>query len=196
MLPDGTTVYLNAESELRFPATFGESGRRVSLSGEAYFEVSRDASRPFRVELSGSVVEVLGTSFNVRAYADEGETRATLVEGSVRFSSGERGVVLRPGEQGVLDRLDRLDKREVDVELYASWKDGYFAFDRARLEEVMGAIARWYKIDVVFDEPSLREISFSGVVRRYEDFNKIVEMLEMTGDTRFVIEKSTVKIQR
>lgn len=195
-LPDGTTVYLNSESVLRFPATFEATGRRVSLTGEAYFEVARDASSPFRVELAASVVEVLGTSFNIRAYADEPETQTTLIAGSVRFSTGERDVILRPGEQGALDRLGHLDKREVDVELYASWKDGYFAFDQTRLEEVMANIARWYKINVIFEDPALREISFSGIVKRYENFNTIVEMLEMTGDTKFVIDNNTVKIQR
>ncbi|MDR1274569.1 MAG: FecR domain-containing protein [Odoribacteraceae bacterium] len=195
-LPDGTTVYLNAESELRFPVAFEATGRSVSLAGEAYFEVARDDAAPFRVELATSVVEVLGTCFNVRAYADEEETRATLVAGSVRFAAGDREVILRPGEQGALDRLGRLDKREVDVELYAGWKDGYFAFDQTPLEEVMASIARWYKIDVVFDDPALREISFSGIVKRYENFSTIVEMLEMTGDTRFVIDNNKVKIQR
>jgi ferric-dicitrate binding protein FerR (iron transport regulator) len=168
----------------------------VRLSGEAYFEVAREASLPFRVECSGSVVEVLGTSFNVRAYEDEGETRATLVEGSVRFYASGRGVVLRAGEQGVVSRDGRPWKREVDVELYTGWKDGFFAFDRGRLEDVMRDIARWYKIEVVFEEPELGDISFSGVVRRYEEFNTVVRMLEMTGDTRFSVEGNVVTIHR
>jgi ferric-dicitrate binding protein FerR (iron transport regulator) len=195
-LPDGTIVFLNAESEIRFPVVFSASERRVSFTGEAYFEVARDTSAPFLVDLAASVVEVLGTRFNVRAYGDEEETRTTLVEGAVKFYTPAQGILLRAGEQGVLDRHDRLQKREVDVEAYTSWKNGYFAFDRSRLEEVMRDIARWYKITVIFEDPSLKDISFSGIVRRYGDFDTIIKMLEMTGDTRFAIHGDTIRITK
>jgi ferric-dicitrate binding protein FerR (iron transport regulator) len=195
-LPDGTTVYLNSESRLRFPARFDARERRVSFSGEAYFEVARDASSPFLVELEGGVIEVLGTRFNVRARGDEPDTRTTLVEGSVRFAGRDEEVILAAGEQGVLDRAGHLEKRAVDVELYTGWKDGYFAFDRCRLEEVARDLARWYKIEVIFDDPAAREISFTGIVKRYGDFNTIIRMLEMTGDTKFVVEGNTIRIRR
>ncbi|MDR0766379.1 MAG: FecR domain-containing protein [Odoribacteraceae bacterium] len=195
-LPDGTTVFLNSESRLGFPGRFGGGERRVSFTGEAYFEVARDASSPFRVEVNGALVEVLGTSFNVRAYADEQEMQTTLVKGSVMLSVPGASERLVAGEQGTIDREGRLGKREVDVELYTGWKEGYFAFDRDRLEKVMHDLARWYKIEVVFEEPELKEISFTGIVRRYGDFNTVVRMLEMTGDTRFVIDRHVIRIRK
>ncbi|MDR2129725.1 MAG: FecR domain-containing protein [Odoribacteraceae bacterium] len=195
-LPDGTSVFLNSESRLRFPAVFDATERRVSFSGEAYFEVARDTTSPFRVELEGSVIEVLGTSFNVRAYTDESDARTTLVKGSVTFSSPTGSVLLRAGEQGIVDRAGRLNKREVDVELYTGWKDGYFAFDRSRLEEVMRDISRWYKVNVLFEDPGLKEISFSGIVKRYGDFNTVIRMLEMTGDTSFTVTGDTITIRK
>jgi ferric-dicitrate binding protein FerR (iron transport regulator) len=193
-LSDGTMVWLNAESLLVFPERFAGGERRVKFSGEAYFEVVRDASSPFRVEVNGAVVEVLGTSFNVRAYEGEGEMETTLTRGAVMVLAGGGSVVLAEGEQALVDGAGRLRKREVDAELRAAWKEGYFAFDRDRLERVMRDLARWYKVEVVFESPELKEISFTGAVKRYGDFDTIVRMLEMTGDTRFVISGNTIRI--
>ena len=195
-LPDGTTVFLNSESCLGFPGRFDSGERRVSFTGEAYFEVARDTSVPFRVEVNGALVEVLGTSFNVRAYVDEQEIQATLVKGAVMLSTNGASERLDSGEQGVIDRAGRLTKREVDVELYTGWKEGYFVFDRDRLEKVARDLARWYKVEIVFEEPELKEISFTGIVKRYGDFNTIVRMLEMTGDTKFIIDRDTIRIRK
>lgn len=123
-LSDGTIVYLNAESELRYPVKFVGEDRRVYLFGEAYFDVVHDKAHPFVVDVKNSTVRVLGTSFDVRAYADEDEVLTTLVQGSVRFSAGKESVILEPGEQVVLDKSGRLETREVDTYLYTAWKDG------------------------------------------------------------------------
>ena len=194
-LSDGTIVYLNAESELRYPVKFVGEDRRVYLSGEAYFDVVHDKAHPFVVDVKNSTVRVLGTSFDVRAYADEDEVLTTLVQGSVRFSAGKESVILEPGEQVVLDKSGRLETREVDTYLYTALKDGVFAFKRQRLEEIMKVVARWYDVNVFWENVSQKEVTFTGKMKRYDDFSKVVEMLEMTGNTEFMIKENNIFIR-
>ena len=194
-LSDGTIVYLNAESELRYPVKFVGEDRRVYLSGEAYFDVVHDKAHPFVVDVKNSTVRGLGTSFDVRAYADEDEVLTTLVQGSVRFSAGKESVILEPGEQVVLDKSGRLETREVDTYLYTAWKDGVFAFKRQRLEEIMKVVARWYDVNVFWENVSQKEVTFTGKMKRYDDFSKVVEMLEMTGNTEFMIKENNIFIR-
>ena len=194
-LSDGTIVYLNAESELRYPVKFVGEDRRVYLSGEAYFDVVHEKAHPFVVDVKNSTVRVLGTSFDVRAYADEDEVLTTLVQGSVRFSAGKESVILEPGEQVVLDKSGRLETREVDTYLYTAWKDGVFAFKRQRLEEIMKVVARWYDVNVFWENVSQKEVTFTGKMKRYDDFSKVVEMLEMTGNTEFMIKENNIFIR-
>lgn len=194
-LSDGTIVYLNAESELRYPVKFVGEDRRVYLSGEAYFDVVHDKAHPFVVDVKNSTVRVLGTSFDVRAYADEDEVLTTLVQGSVRFSAGKESVIWEPGEQVVLDKSGRLETREVDTYLYTAWKDGVFAFKRQRLEEIMKVVARWYDVNVFWENVSQKEVTFTGKMKRYDDFSKVVEMLEMTGNTEFMIKENNIFIR-
>ena len=194
-LSDGTIVYLNAESELRYPVKFVGEDRRVYLFGEAYFDVVHDKAHPFVVDVKNSTVRVLGTSFDVRAYADEDEVLTTLVQGSVRFSAGKESVILEPGEQVVLDKSGRLETREVDTYLYTAWKDGVFAFKRQRLEEIMKVVARWYDVNVFWENVSQKEVTFTGKMKRYDDFSKVVEMLEMTGNTEFMIKENNIFIR-
>ena len=194
-LSDGTIVYLNAESELRYPVKFVGEDRQVYLSGEAYFAVVHDKTHPFVVDVKNSTVRVLGTSFDVRAYADEDEVLTTLVQGSVRFSAGKESVILGPGEQAVLDKSGRVETREVDTYLYTAWKDGVFAFKRQRLEEIMKVVARWYDVNVFWENVSQKEVTFTGKMKRYDDFSKVVEMLEMTGNTEFMIKENNIFIR-
>ena len=194
VLQDGTAVQLNSASELRYPVQFVGDERRVYLSGEAYFEVAKDSRHPFIVETGNTEIEVLGTSFNISAYAEEQRTETTLVEGAVRFSAGGGEVTLAPGEQGVWDAAGRLDKREVDVYPYIAWTEGKFVFRKRSLEEVMRIVSRWYNVDVVFESEEPRGISFSGNIRRYEDFSQVVRMLEMTGGLEFRIVERTIYI--
>ncbi|MFR5659516.1 FecR family protein [Butyricimonas paravirosa] len=194
-LSDGTIVYLNSESELRYPVNFVGRDRRVYLSGEAYFDVTQNKEHPFIVEMKNSVVRVLGTSFDVRAYADEDEVLTTLVQGVVRFSAGKESVVLEPGKQAILDKLGRIETREVDTYLYTAWKEGVFAFKKQRLEEIMKVVSRWYDVNIFWENVSQKEVTFTGKMKRYDDFSKIVEMLEMTGNTEFVIKKNNIFIR-
>ena len=194
-LSDGSVVYLNSESELRYPVKFAGGDRRVYLSGEAYFDVTADKEHPFVVDLKTSAVKVLGTGFDVRAYKDENEILTTLVSGSVIFSAGKESVVLKPGEQAVLDQSGELETREVDTYLYTAWKEGVFAFKQQRLEEIMNIVSRWYNVNIFWENASQKEVVFTGKMRRYDDFSKIVEMLEMTGNTEFEIKGNNIFIR-
>lgn len=197
VLEDGTEVFLNSDSELKYPVRFVGNERRVYLSGEAYFEVKKNKEKPFFVELNSSVIEVTGTSFNVRSYRDESDIKTTLVEGEVNFlSATKESVTLFPGEQGTLNKAGQLSKQVVDTYLYTAWKDGVFVFKQERLEDIMNVVARWYDVNVFFANESQKEVTFSGRVRRYGDFNKIIEMIEMTGgNTRFEIKNKTVLVK-
>lgn len=194
-LSDGSVVFLNSESELRFPVNFAVGERRVYLTGEAYFDVVKDSGQPFIVDLSTSAIKVLGTSFNVSAYADEDEVMTTLVQGSVAFMSKGNEVVLSPGEQAVMDRTGTVVKREVDIYLYTAWKEGVFAFRHQRLEEIMRIVSRWYDVNVFWENASQKEVTFTGKMRRYDDFSKVVQMLEMTGNTEFEVRGKTIVIR-
>ena len=194
-LSDGTIVYLNSESELRYPVNFVGRDRRVYLSGEAYFDVVKDEAHPFIVDMGNSSVRVLGTSFDVRAYADEDEVLTTLVQGSVKFSAGKEFVTLEPGKQAVLGKSGSIETREVDTYLYTAWKEGVFAFKRQRLEEIMKVVARWYDVNIFWENVSQKEVTFTGKMKRYDDFSKVVEVLEMTGNTEFVIKENNIFIR-
>jgi len=194
-LSDGTVVNMNSESELRYPVRFAGDERKVFLSGEAYFDVVSDENHPFIVELKKSEVRVLGTSFDIRAYEDEEIVMTTLVQGKVAFSSGDKEVILTPGEQCVLDQAGGMEKRHVDTYLYTAWKEGVFAFRQERLEEIMKTVARWYNVNVFWENESQKEVTFTGKMRRYDDFSKIVTMLEMTGNTEFEIKGNNIFIR-
>ena len=136
-----------------------------------------------------------GTSFDVRAYADEDEVLTTLVQGSVKFSAGKEFVTLEPGKQAVLGKSGSIETREVDTYLYTAWKEGVFAFKRQRLEEIMKVVARWYDVNIFWENVSQKEVTFTGKMKRYDDFSKVVEVLEMTGNTEFVIKENNIFIR-
>lgn len=202
-LSDSTRVWLNSETEIRFPVHFTGNVREVYVKGEAYFEVVRNPARPFIVKTDIARVEVLGTSFNVRQYSDENAMVTTLVEGRVRLA-GRSNVqaVLRPGQQSVIG-TDSKDIRvsEVDVTKYTAWKEGRFAFSGQTLGEIMNMLARWYDIDYKFDSEATRSITFTGDLKRYDDFSEIIRMLELTrkikcevtGNQIFIREAGTDK---
>lgn len=178
-LPDGSRIWLNANSTLRYPSRFTGTYREVDISGEAYFSVQKDMDRPFRVTSNGQTIQVLGTEFNVSAYPGDDETRTTLVEGSVRLEADGAIVELVPGEQGV--RMgNRLTKLKVDVEQFVAWKDGYFIFDGLSPETAFTQLARWYDVDVVYrgDIPTGR---FFGMIDRNKSLNTILKVLKRSG---------------
>lgn len=193
-LSDGTKVWLNSESELSFPMQFITPERKVILTGEAYFEVTKNAESPFIVELRKAEVEVLGTSFNIRSYPDESEVTTTLVEGSVRFAAANQLLTLAPGEQSILASSGQLSKQEVDVYPYVAWKEGKFIFRKKRLADIMAMVSRWYNVEVLFEDNKAKEISFSGGIMRYDGFEALVEMIEVTGSVECVVKNNTIII--
>ena len=196
VLPDGTRIYLNAGTTLRYPDHFAGGSREIFLSGEAYLEVSRDTSRPFIVRTDDMDVRVLGTVFNVNAYPDGSYVRTTLVEGKVEASCGDERIVMKPGTQVAYDKATRqADYFPVDVRHFISWKDGYYDFRDMTLGELMQIFVRWYDVDVRFANPLLENLRFSGRLRRYEDVSKLFEQLEYTGDVAFDVKGKNIVIR-
>ncbi|MDR1415257.1 MAG: FecR domain-containing protein [Odoribacteraceae bacterium] len=196
-LSDGTRVWLNASSELRYPVVFGDRERVVSLSGEGYFDVTGDAGRPFTVLLEGSRVTVLGTAFNVRAYEGEGKIHATLARGSVSFASELTGrqVLLSPGMQATLEvATGELSTREVDTEVYTAWKDGLFYFKEMTLEEITGTLARWYRLDILYLDQRLKHERYNGKMPMYSGIEDVLRKIEMSGSVRFSIQGRTLVV--
>lgn len=195
VLPDGSKVWLNAYSSLKFPVSFvNRNERRVELSGEAYFEVTHNKELPFRVVTNRQTVEVLGTHFNVNAYADDATTKTTLLQGMVRVTAANRSAILNPGQQAKLN--NSLDVSEVNTEEAVAWKNGYFNFDDEKLENIMRSVSRWYNVDVVFADQSLRNETFGAVTTRFASINTLLKMIEQTGDARFSIQGSTITISK
>ena len=194
-LSDGTRVWLNSETSIQYPVAFGAKERRVFVQGEAYFEVAKDAKKPFTVQFMSSSVTVLGTSFNIRAYPEEKRSQTTLAEGSGRIYSSGSSMLLKPGEQAEVSALSgEMVKQEVEVKNFTSWKDGRFVFEQQPLEDIMRTLERWYDIRVIFKDEGAKRISLSGNMKRYGDFSQVMKMLQMTGDVRFELHGNDVYI--
>ena len=195
-LPDGSKVWLNAASKISFPSLFNGNERRISLAGEAYFEVSPNKSRPFIVESTGQEIRVLGTHFNVNTYADEGTIKTTLLEGSVRVSpvtlspssnSGHHDVTLKPGQQSVLGLSNKIAITQVDLAEAVAWKNGDFVMHQQKLSQIMRSLERWYNIEVVYSESVELNQTFSGSVSRSKNISEILSVLESTKQLKFNI---------
>ena len=183
-LSDGTEVYMNADSKLRFPTKFGKGERVVELEGEAYFEVVHNEDAPFIVKTSQMAIKVLGTEFNVSAYAEDSVIRTTLVRGSVKISSEVSGesVVLHPGEQSALNRGDHsMLVSEVDVSYAMAWKEGRLRFKEKPLKEVMKIISRWYDVDVVYEDEEVKDYPFGCNFSRHATIEPLLKVFEATG---------------
>ena len=195
VLPDNSIVWLNADSKLRFPLTFSGKERRVFASGELYFQVAKDSLSPFRIEVEGLYeVEVLGTEFNVRAYSDL-PSATTLVDGRVLIRDKGTKVVLKPGEQAVKGKHGEVVVREVDVAPYIAWKQGYFLFEDERLEDILNELARWYDVNVFFENSSVREERFSVDMPRHESFEEVLRLIEQTRSIQIEIEGNNVFVK-
>lgn len=190
ILSDGSKVWLNAESSIRFPATFIGKERNVQLTGEAYFEVVKNAAQPFLVEMNnGMTVEVLGTQFNVMAYDDEEMIKTTLVEGKVKIKKiGTGDIVLAPSQQAKLSKAANtlsVDKNP-DVSKAVAWKNGLFDFDDDKLSDIMRQLSRWYDVDMDYSM-SLSDPHFTGSIRREVNISQVLHMLELAGGVQFTI---------
>ena len=197
-LADGTEVWLNAETEIRYPVQFTGDKRVVYLDGEAYFTVAPDKNKPFTVVSTHASVSVLGTQFNFRAYPDERDVQTTLVSGSVIMQSEKykQQIKLVPGEQGVLEKNSaKLMKQEVNTYLYTAWKDGRFAFRDARLEDLFNILARWYDLSVFYQSPEAKDIRFTGDLNKTDDFKSILKIIEQNERVIFTVNQRTVFIQ-
>jgi putative anti-sigma factor len=184
-LYDGSHVWLNAGSELRYPNTFVGDRRIVYLKGEAFFEVTKDSAHPFIVNTASAVINVLGTSFNVNAYDVSCVT--TLVEGHVRMKNGKRdSVELRSGEQAFLTKYGSIGVREVDVRYSTAWMNNLFAFKETPLREIVDVLGEWYGYTFRFEDPRVGNVLYTTMVKRYSDVDSVLRVLEGTGDFRFI----------
>lgn len=180
VLADGTKVFLNAASSLRFPTAFTGLERNVELKGEAYFEVAKNKAMPFKVKVDDMTVAVLGTHFNIMAYEGEKWVKTTLLEGSVRLTSGNASTMLKPGEQGRLTNSGNIEVVSVNTAEEVAWKDGYFAFNKADIQTVMRQISRWYDVDVYYTG-ALPTDEFVGKISRSSKLSEVLRMLQLTG---------------
>jgi len=179
-LSDGTIVWLNAESSLRFPVAFTGNERKVELTGEAYFEVSHNSKQPFKVMANGETVEDIGTHFNINAYADEPATKTTLLEGAIKVSiAGGAGVRPSPGQQTALIN-GHFTIKAVDPEQTIAWKNDLFDFEHATIPEIMRQASRWYDVDIVY-EGSLPDKKFGGTISRNVSASKFLDILKFSG---------------
>jgi ferric-dicitrate binding protein FerR (iron transport regulator) len=197
VLSDGTRVWINAASRLRFPVTFSKGNRVVELSGEAYFEVTHDKARPFIVICKGRQrVEVLGTQFNISAYPEDIISTTTLIQGLVKVSRGitqGNSVILHPGHQTNISP-EGISVAKADTEHAISWKNGKFNFNEDNLESIMAKIARWYNVEVTFRSNHLRKETYVGVIDRSSELKDLLHMLERVGNARFEVQGNQILI--
>lgn len=193
VLADGSKVWLNAASSLRFPASFTGRERTVELTGEGYFEIAKNSSMPFKVNMAGKgEVEVLGTHFNINAYDDEGHSRITLLEGSVKVSRGAAASILKPGQQAqVSDKIKVVNN--ANLEEVIAWKHGKFFFNKTDVQATMRQLARWYDADVTYQGKV--EGFFNGTISRSEGIANVLKMLQLTDEVHFSIEGKTIIVK-
>ncbi len=195
-LADGSEVWINAGSSLKFPVSFTDSTRQVFLEGEAYFKVSHNG-KPFIVSSGNMDVRVLGTSFNISAYKDENEIKTTLVEGSVRIDLPDQGAsrILAPNDQAVLTKADsKIRVEEVNTAIYTSWVNGKLEFNNESLDEVMKRLARWYDFEYEFKNTLAKEYHFTARITNEASISSILDMLEMTSNAKFEIKGKTIVV--
>lgn len=197
VLADGTKVWLNAASSLRFPTAFVGKERKVELTGEGYFEVTHDAAKPFIVTKGQTEVTVLGTHFNINAYEDEPSLKVTLAEGRVMVEKGSRSQLLLPGQQAIVsDQNASIDiNKDIDVDHAISWKNGLFDFDDDPLPVVMRQLARWYDADVSYSG-AVPEGHYTGAIRRQANLSEVLKMLELAGGVHFSIQGRQIIVEK
>ena len=197
-LADGTLVYLNSATRMKYPVKFDEKERKVYLSGEAYFEVAKDPERPFFVEMEGVEVRVYGTSFIVNTH-QKGNIQTVLVKGSIGvkvLSSGMESVI-RPGQMAEFKQGNtKVDVKDVNVAVYTDWKDGIFRFENQRLEDILAVLSNWYDMNVFYQTVSVKELHFSGYMERYKDVSVILEAITLSTGVTFSIQGKTIIVSK
>jgi hypothetical protein len=196
VLADGSRVWLNASSSLRFPVAFQGNQRKVELTGEGYFEVAKNKQMPFLVQANGTVVKVLGTHFNISAYPDEPAVTTTLIEGSVRMSKGTASALLVPGQQAIAKQNGtNIRLKTADIEEAIAWKNGYFIFHDENIHTVMRKVARWYDVDVEYQD-NVSDKEFGGTVSRYKNISGLLNIMSLTGAIHYKIKGRRVVIMK
>ena len=195
ILPDGSKVWLNSASTLRFPTAFVGSERVVELKGEAYFEVAKNSKMPFLVRTNNAMdIKVLGTQFNVMAYDDEKNINTTLIEGSVEVLKGSGKTMLKPGQEAVLNKgSGNIKVSAADLEQAIAWKNGYFIFSNENIESIMRKVSRWYNVDVIY-QGNLSNKDFVGTISRNKNISELLKMLELTGAVNFSIDGRRITV--
>ena len=186
ILPDGTKVWLNASSSIYFPTVFKGKDRKVTVTGEAYFEVAKIASIPFKINVKDMEVQVLGTHFNIMAYNEENSMNTTLLEGSVKVSRGLVNTILAPGQESRISLTDDIKIVEADIEEVMAWKNGWFQFNGYDIEKVMRQVSRWYDIEIVY-EGKIPSGHFTGLVSRQNEIAQVLKIMQ-AGGVHFRIE--------
>lgn len=187
VLADGSKVWLNSASRLKFPVNFSGNTREVELSGEAYFEIAKDKSKPFKVHFSNNAtVEVLGTHFNVNSYEDESKQAVTLLEGSVKVFNPNEEVKIVPGQQALLAGADKIKVNHVSTEEAVAWKNGYFMFEDEDIKSIMRKLARWYNFTPVY-QGHVDDQSFAAAISKFRNISQVLKMFEATGTIHFKI---------
>lgn len=189
VLPDGTHVWINSASTLRYPTRFTGTNRQVELTGEAYFEVAKDKAHPFHVDVNNMQVQVLGTHFNIMGYTDEGATRTTLLEGAVKVIKGGNEQTIKPGQQAIVK--DDIRVAEVDVNEAVEWKNGNFNFSHEKLEVIMRKISRWYDVSIDY-QGKTTNATFVGTLPRSSNISDVLKYLELTGLVHFKVAERRV----
>lgn len=193
VLPDGSKVWLNAESSIKYPVAFTGNERNVFVTGETYFEVAKDVQKPFRVSFNDMEVEVLGTHFNINAYNDEPSLNTTLLEGSVKFSKGSISRILKPGQQLQLNN-DEIKVINVDTSAVVAWKNKEFKFVNAPIEVVMRQVERWYDAKIIYKDKVT--FHFNATIDRSEPVSKLLHFLQETGEVNFQIEDNKIIVMK
>lgn len=194
-LSDGTKVWLNADSKLIYPSKFTGENRAVSLEGEAYFKVGKDAEHPFIVHTEKQDIQVLGTEFNIHAYANENESVTTLINGAVRVNSFGEKIILVPGQQVISGDGKATLQEHPDIKQAIAWKEGYFIFHNTGLQEVMQQLSRWYDVTVNY-EKGVRSHEFMAIISRDNNISQVLGMLEASGVVRFKVKGKEVTVMK
>lgn len=194
VLSDGSKVWLNAASSLRFPTAFIGKERRVELTGEGYFEIAHNSEKPFHVEVAGMDVEDLGTHFNINSYSDEPSVKTTLLEGKVLVKKKDQLVYLNPGQQAIIqaDQDNIKIANDIDVDEVVAWKNGMFSFKNTPLENIMRQLERWYNVDVVY-QGTIPQETFDGSISRNTNLSEVLKVLDYSN-IRFSVKGNTITV--